>query len=74
MVAFNSSILDNWQRYGYRFIHVVPRDKYGVLRPLTEDRPVKTGYTIELNEINLIQMAEDYFVTKEKDAFVRIPA
>jgi hypothetical protein len=68
MVAFNISILDTWINQGYRFILVLPRDKYGVLRPLVQDKPVKKGYTIEISEITLIQMAEDYFLTKEKDA------
>jgi hypothetical protein len=70
MVAFNTSILQSWQSNGYRFILVLPRDKYGVLRPLRYDKPVKRGYTIELGEIALIQMAEDYFYTKEKDALI----
>jgi hypothetical protein len=70
MVAFNTSILHRWQNHGYRFILVLPRDKYGVLRPLHYDKTVKKGYTIELSEITLIQMAEDYFITKEKDARV----
>lgn len=68
MVAFNSSVLHLWKAQGYRFILVLPRDKYGVLRPLRDDRTVKKGYTIEISEITLIQMAEDYFITKEKDA------
>jgi hypothetical protein len=71
MVAFKTSYLNKWRLFGYRFILVLPRDKYGVLRPLVEDKPVKKGYTIELSEINLIQMAEDYFITKEKDAFLQ---
>lgn len=68
MVAFNSSVLLLWKAQGYRFILVLPRDKYGVLRPLHADRTVKKGYIIEISEIALIQMAEDYFITKEKDA------
>jgi predicted RNA-binding protein associated with RNAse of E/G family len=68
MVAFNASILQQWKSLGYRFILVLPRDKYGVLRPLFEDKPVAKGYTIDISEMSLIQMAEDYFVTKEKDA------
>jgi hypothetical protein len=71
MVAFKSSILETWIAQGYRFILVLPRDKYGVLRPLLCDRPVQRGYTIEISEITLIQMAEDYFITKEKDAGVK---
>jgi hypothetical protein len=74
MVAFNTSILHKWKTEGYRFILVLPRDKYGVLRPLLADKPVKKGYTIEISEITLIQMAEDYFLTKEKDARSRTSA
>ena len=74
MVTFNSSILSLWKAQGYRFILVLPRDKYGVLRPLLEDKPVKKGYTIEISEITLIQMAEDYFVTLEKHAGVTSPS
>ncbi|HYF66940.1 MAG TPA: hypothetical protein VD884_02340 [Ohtaekwangia sp.] len=68
MVVFNPSILQNWKQIGYRYILVLPRDKYGVLRPLVEDKPFKKGYTIEISEIDLLQMTEDYFLTKEKDA------
>jgi hypothetical protein len=74
MVAFNSSILHLWKTHGYRFILVLPRDKYGVLRPLWEDKPVTRGYTIEISEMSLIQMAEDYFFTKEKDAELTTPS
>jgi hypothetical protein len=70
MVAFNTALIKTWENLGYQFILVLPRDKYGVLRPLAQDKPVKRGYTIQINEINLIQMAEDYFLTKEKDALV----
>jgi hypothetical protein len=73
MVAFNTSILDTWKSTGYQFILVLPRDKYGVLRPLVNDKPVKRGYTITIGEVSLIQMAEDYFLTKEKDAFSMVP-
>jgi len=68
MVVFNPSILANWKQTGYRYIFILARDKYGVLRPLIEDRPFKKGYTIEISEMDLLQMAEDYFLTKEKDA------
>jgi hypothetical protein len=68
MVVFNTSILENWKQRGYRFILILPRDKYGVLRPLHQDKPAKKGYTIELSEIRLLQMPEDYFLTMEKDA------
>ncbi len=68
MTSFRSSTLSHWKALGYRYILVLPRDKYGVLRPLTDDRSVRKGYTIEISELSLIQMAEDYFLTKEKDA------
>lgn len=71
MVAFNTALIKTWKDLGYQFILVLPRDKYGVLRPLVEDKPVKRGYTIEINEITLLQMAEDYFLTKEKDTFMQ---
>ena len=71
MVAFNTSILHQWKNHGFRFILVMPREKYGVLRPLVDDKTdLRRGYTIEIGEISLIQMAEDYFVTKEKDAMI----
>jgi hypothetical protein len=72
MVAFNASILQQWKSQGYRFILVLPRDKYGVLRPLRDDKSVSKGYTIDISEISLIQMAEDYFLTKEKDAEIPV--
>jgi hypothetical protein len=68
MVVFNTSILENWKQNGYQYILILPRDKYGVLRPLRTDKPAKKGYTIEISEIRLLQMAEDYFLTMEKDA------
>jgi hypothetical protein len=71
MVAFNTSILHHWKNHGFRFILVLPREKYGVLIPLINDRAdLKKGYTIEIGELSLIQMAEDYFFTKEKDAAI----
>jgi hypothetical protein len=73
MVAFNKTLMTTWKNVGYNFILVLPLEKYGVLRPLVEDKNVKRGYTIEINELILIQMAEDYFLTKEKDAFVQVP-
>lgn len=72
MVAFNYSILQKWKSLGYRFILVLPREKYGVLRPLLYEKPVNKGYTIDISEITLIQMAEDYFLTKEKDARLQL--
>ena len=53
MVVFNPLILQNWKLSGYKFIYVLPRNKYGVLRPLSEDRSVKRGYTIEIGELPL---------------------
>jgi len=71
MVVFNPLILQNWKLSGYKFIYVLPRNKYGVLRPLVEDRSVKRGYTIEITELPLLQISENYFFTKEKDAMHR---
>ena len=68
MIAFSSSTLHLWKALGYRYILVLPRDKYGILRPLAYEKPVRKGYIIEISEMSLIQMAEDYFLTKEKDA------
>jgi hypothetical protein len=68
MTTFTPSLLPLWKNSGYRFIHVLPRDKYGVLRPLVEDRMVKFGYTIEITELSLLQITEDYFLTKDKDS------
>jgi hypothetical protein len=72
MVVFNTSILENWKSNGYRFILVLPRDKYGVLRPLNYDKPLTKGYTIEISEVSLLQIAQDYFLTTEKDAAVLV--
>ena len=71
MVVFNPLILQNWKLSGYKFIYVLPRNKYGVLRPLSEDRSVKRGYTIEIGELPLLQISDNYFFTKEKDALHR---
>ncbi|HEY8936928.1 MAG TPA: hypothetical protein VIM65_16995 [Cyclobacteriaceae bacterium] len=68
MISFNSEMVKTWKGCGYNFIHVVPFEKYGVLQPLVHDKDVKKGYTIFIDEMNLIQMAEDYFLTKEKFA------
>ena len=67
MVVFNNRYLEEWKSSGYRYILVLPRDKYGVLRPLTSDKNLKKGYTIEMSEVKLLQIAEDYFLTMEKD-------
>ena len=72
MVLFNSLILQHWKLSGYKFIYVLPRNKYGVLRPLAEDRSVRKGYTIEIGELPLLQISENYFLTKEKDAVQRM--
>ena len=67
MITFHASFVENWRDRGYKFILILPRDKYGVLRPLNEDRPVGKGYTIELDELRFIHMDDDYFLVKEKD-------
>ena len=72
MVLFNSLILQHWKLSGYKFIYVLPRNKYGVLRPLAEDRSVRKGYTIEIGELPLLQISENYFLTKDKDAVQRM--
>lgn len=69
MVVFNNSFLENWKLSGFRYILVLPRDKYGVLRPLFTDKNVKRGYTLEMSEAKLLQIADDYFFTMEKDVF-----
>jgi hypothetical protein len=71
MVAFNPSILENWKTSGYKYIYVLPLKKYGVLQPLVNEKERKRGYTIQIDELNLIQMAEDYFLTKEKDGITQ---
>ena len=68
MVVFNNSILENWKQSGYRYILILPRDKYGVLRPLYSDKNARKGYTIKISEIKLLQLTEEYFLAKEKDA------
>ena len=71
MVVFNTAILEHWKQKGYQYILILPRDKYGVLRPLRADKPAKRGYTIEISEIRLLQLAEDYFLAMEKDTVGR---
>jgi hypothetical protein len=68
MIAFTPSLLPYWKSLGYKFIHVLPRNKYGVLRPLLNDRTVKFGYTIEITELPLLQITDEYFFTKDRDA------
>jgi hypothetical protein len=69
MVVFNNSFLENWKLNGFRYILVLPLDKYGVLRPLFTDKNVKRGYTLEMSEAKLLQIADDYFFTMEKDVY-----
>lgn len=70
MTTFNISFVESWKDKGYNYILVLPRDKYGVLRPLTYEKSVQKGYTIQIDELRFIQMQEDYFVVKTKDARV----
>ena len=63
MVVFNYSYLDSWRSQGYKYILVLPLEKFGVLRPLANDRNLKKGYTLEMSEVNLLQIAEDYNIT-----------
>jgi hypothetical protein len=71
MVVYNSSYLEKWKLLGYKFILVLPLDKYGVLRPLMYEKDVNKGFTIRLCEVDLLQITEDYFFAMEKD--VKIP-
>jgi hypothetical protein len=74
MVVFHDSFIENWKLNGYRFILVLPLNKYGVLRPLTTDKNVTHGYTIEMSEVKLLQIVDDYFLTMEKDVIGHIAA
>jgi hypothetical protein len=67
MITFNASFVENWREKGYKYIFILPRDKYGVLRPLADDKPVRKGYTIEIDELRFIHMEDDYFIVKQKD-------
>jgi hypothetical protein len=68
MITFKISFVENWKEKGYNYILIVPRQKYGVLRPLTSEKTIKKGYTIEIDELRLIHMEDDYFFVKKKDA------
>ena len=70
MVLYRDSFIDHWKQRGYRFVLVMPREKYGILKPLYFDKPaLRKGFTIEISEINLLQISEDYFLIMDKDAF-----
>jgi hypothetical protein len=69
MTTFNISFVENWKTKGFSYILVVPRDKYGVLRPLTHEKQVLKGYTIQIDELKFINLKEEYFLVKQKDAF-----
>lgn len=70
MVLYRDSFLDQWKQRGFRFVLVMPREKYGILKPLYSDKPsLKKGFTIEISEINLLQISEDYFLTMDKNAY-----
>ena len=69
MITFNVSFVENWKEKGYSYILVLPREKYGVLRPLSSDKSVQKGYTIQIDELRFIQTEEDYFLVKQKDAY-----
>jgi hypothetical protein len=68
MTTFNISFVENWKENGYNYILILPRDKYGVLRPLTYEKSVLRGYTIGIDELRFIHIEKDYFIVKEKDA------
>lgn len=72
MVVFHDSFIENWKLSGFRYILVLPLEKFGVLRPLTSDKNVTHGYTIEMSEVKLLQIADDYFLTMEKDVYGRV--
>ena len=74
MITFNSSFAENWKEKGYSHILIVPREKYGVLRPLAYDKPVQKGYTIEINELRLLHIDREYFYVKKKDALHPVQA
>jgi hypothetical protein len=71
MTAFRASFLETWKTRGFRFILVLPREKYGVLRPLSYDKPLNKGFTIEISEISLLQLSDNYFFTMDKDVQVK---
>jgi hypothetical protein len=68
MTTFNITFAKNWKERGYSYVLILPRDKYGVLRPLTYEKNVQKGYTIQIDELRFIQMQEEYFLVKTKDA------
>lgn len=72
MILFNLSHFDDWKSKGFKYVLVVPRDKYGVLRPLLSDKSVRKGYTLEMSEVKLLQVAENYFLTMDKDVKAQI--
>ena len=74
MVVFHDSFIENWKLNGYRYILVLPLNKFGVLRPLTTDKNVTHGYTIEMSEVKLLQIVDDYFLTMEKDVMGQVAA
>jgi hypothetical protein len=74
MVVFHDSFIENWKLNGYRYILVLPLNKFGVLRPLTTDKNVTHGYTIEMSEVKLLQIVDDYFLTMEKDVMGHVAA
>ena len=68
MVVFNHSIFESWKSKGYKYVYILPLKKYGVLQPLTQEKERRKGYSVYLHELNLLNLSEDYFLTKEKDA------
>ena len=72
MILFKASLLETWKARGFQFILVLPREKYGVLRPLMHDKPLKKGFTIHMSEIGLLQITENYFYAMDKDVHVKV--
>ena len=71
MKPFQASFIETWKTRGYRYILVLPREKYGILRPLAYDKPLSKGFTIQISEIGLLQITDNYFYTMDKDVQLR---
>jgi hypothetical protein len=72
MVVFNLSIRENWKARGYRYVFILPFKKFGVLQPLNHEKERLKGYTINIDELDLIDTSGDYFLTKNKDGVLAL--